>query len=124
MSNRSSNIYKIGGPIPFTQGNCPYCYGLGVITTDHTVSLNLVVLWNYKDWIGWNGVPDHTNVPFGQAQTLSKLSTLSNIKSAKELIIDTDMSAYVKHRFERTSEPNPIGFGSDDYIVANWKRIG
>jgi hypothetical protein len=124
MSGRSSNIYKSGGPIAFTQGYCPYCNGVGRITTDNTINLNIIVIWNYKDWIGWAGVPDNTMTPFGQCQTLSKMSTISDIKNAKEIILDTDIESHVKHRFSRISEPNPIGLGADSYIVTMWKRIG
>jgi aminopeptidase C len=83
-----------------------------------------MVLWNYKDWVGWNGIPDQSMTPFGQCQTLSKMSTISNIKNAQEIILNTDIEKYVKHRFQRISEPNPIGFGADSYIVVMWKRIG
>lgn len=123
MSGRSSNIYRPGGPIDFNYGNCPYCYGIGKITLDETLNTNLIVLWNYKDWIGWNGVPDNTMVPFGQCQTMSALSTLTDIKRAKEIILNTNLSTYVKHRFERSSEPNPIGLGDDAFVLCMWKRI-
>lgn len=123
MSQRSSNIYQSGGPIEFTQGVCPYCHGIGRIASDNTKNLNLMVIWDYKQWIGWNGVPDNTTTAFGQCQTLSKLSTVTDIKNAQEMIVDTDISAYVKHRFQRTSEPNPINFGADSYFATMWKRI-
>ena len=124
ISNRSSNTYRENGPIPFYNGNCPYCYGVGLIYTDTSLDLSMVVIWNYKDWIGFNGIPDNTLIPFGQAQTMSALSTLSSIKRSKELIIDTNLETYTNNRFERTGEPNPIGLGSDDYIVTTWKKIG
>jgi hypothetical protein len=124
MSQRSSNIYQTDGPIPFSQGICPYCHGVGTIATDNTTDLSLMVIWNYKDWIGWNGVPDDTMTPFGQMQTISKMSTLPDIKNAQEVIVDTDIINYVKHRFQRSSEPTPIGLGDSTYIATMWKRIG
>jgi len=124
MTQRSSNQYNGGGPISFTNGVCPYCRGVGLVATSNTKDLNLMVLWNYKDWIGWNGVPDQSMTPFGQCQTMSKISTISDLKNAQEVILDTDISQYVKHRFQRTSEPNPIGLGADSYVLVMWKRIG
>jgi len=124
VSNRSSNVYKAGGPISFTHGNCPYCFGVGTLATDNTTTLYMAVLWNYKEWIGWNGIPDDTLLPYGQCQTLTKISTLTDIKRAKEVLFATDLSAYAKHRFIRVSEPNPIGFGGSDFITTIWKRIG
>ena len=94
-----------------------------MIITDNTTNSNLIVIWNYKDFVGWKGVPDNTTIPFGHCQTMSALSTLSNIKKAKEIILNTDLSAYVKHRFERMGEPNPIGLGNDAYVITTWKRI-
>jgi len=123
MSGRSANTYNGTGPISFTQGVCPYCHGLGTIATDNTLNLNLMVIWNYKDWIGWSGVPDQSMTPFGQCQTISKISTISDIKNAQEIILDTDITKYVKHRFQRTSEPNPVGLGADSYIATMWKRV-
>jgi hypothetical protein len=123
MTGRSNGIYKIGGPISFVQGNCPYCHGLGVLVTDNTLNLSLIVVWNYKEFVGWNKIPDDTMLPFGYCQTMSKLDTLSDIKRAKEIILNTDLSAYVKHRFVRISEPNPIGLGNDAYVITTWKRI-
>ena len=124
QSGRSSNLYNDTGPISFDQGVCPYCHGIGSVVTDNTLNLNLMVLWNYKDWIGWNGIPDDTGMAFGQVQTISKISTLPDIKNAQEIIIDTDIQHYVKHRFQRSSEPNPVGLGADSYIATMWKRVG
>ena len=123
MTGRSNGIYRPGGPISFSQGTCPYCFGLGMLITDNTTNLNLIVIWNYKEWIGWQGIPSDVMTPFGHCQTLSALSTLSDIKRAKEIILNTDLSTYTKHRFDRISEPNPIGLGSDAYIITTWKRI-
>jgi hypothetical protein len=124
MSQMSSNVYKTGGPIVFTQGNCPYCRGIGTIAIDNISLIYMVVLWNYKDWIGWQGIPDQSMTPFGQVQTLSKMTTLPDIKNAKEVLLDVDIAKYVQHRFQRVGEPNPIGFGTSSYIATMWKRIG
>jgi len=124
MTGRSTGIYKAGGPMPFTHGNCPYCFGVGTLATDNTLNTYMAVLWNYKEWIGWAGIPNNTLVPYGQAQTLTAISMLTDIKRAKEVIFATDLSAYVKHRFIRDGEPNPIGFGGSDFLTTMWKRIG
>jgi hypothetical protein len=84
MTGRSSNVWKPTGSIEFSQGNCPYCYGVGQITSEGTLNLNIAVLWNYRDWIGWNNIPDDNRTAFGNVQTLSLLSTLTDIKRAKE----------------------------------------
>lgn len=124
-SDRSANIYKAGGPIVFNQGICPYCGGIGKITEDNTININLAVLWNYKDWIGVNyKLLDNINIPFGYAQLLTKVENVTNIKRAKEIILNTSLSTYTKHRFIVIAEPNPLGFGNDSYITVMLKRIG
>jgi hypothetical protein len=128
MTGRSSNIYQAdpAGPIPFEQGICPKCLGLGKIVTEPTTDISMIVVWNYKEWIGWGGgVTDEMKVPFGYVQTFSSLiDTITNIKRAKEILIDTNILPYVRHSFIRISEPNPVGFGSSRYVATMWKRVG
>lgn len=124
MSNRSSNIYLAGGPISFTHGVCPYCHGMGTLPADTTLNMNLMVIWEPKQWVGWTGVKDNTIVPYGQAQTISTLATLPDLKRCQSLLIDTNIQQYVKYLYERITEPGPLGLGSDDFIVTMWKRVG
>ena len=52
IGKKSSNRYQDGGPVPFPFGGvCPVCNSVGkrpVITTD---TLNLAVIFNYKDFL-------------------------------------------------------------------------
>lgn len=122
QTGRSANIYNGTGSIPFTTGSiCPYCNGKGLIGQEATENVDLIVLWNYKDWIN---VPTTIQVADGMVQTISKTSdTLLKIKQSKEVIFNTRLESAVKHRFGRLGEPNPIGFGDDTYISTMWKRI-
>ena len=121
-SGRSANIYQDGGPIPFRSGQtCPLCGGVGKIISDSTETINMMVIWNYKEWVPMNA---SINVPEGSIQTLSKLATLDEIKRVNEIIVDTDIESYVKHRFQREGEPNPCGFGASSYVATIWKPVG
>src|SRR5690606_18618325 len=51
ITGKSSGKYKAGGPNPFYQGSCPYCYGEGKISEQSTDTLYLLVLWDSKKWI-------------------------------------------------------------------------
>jgi len=117
---RSSNRYQSGGPIPFSTGVCPYCNGAGKIGTEITSTINLAIIYNYKDWIDL-GIEIRS--PNGFVQSLSLLKTLDELKEAKELIVDTDISKYVNQRFERYGEPQPCGFSQATIIATMWKRI-
>ncbi len=114
-----------GGPIEFHGGTCPYCHGRGVIPNIQTETIYLMPIWDYRDWVNWSGTVEGSRYPEGFVQTMSKMAdTITQIKKAKEIIIDTDIEAYVHHRFTRYGEPNPCGFGDDRYIFTIWKRIG
>lgn len=118
MSGRSTNVYKGGGPAPFYTGSCPICHGVNRIADNQTESLNMAVIWDYRQWLGDMAVQN----PEGFVQTISLIDTLDNIKRANEVIIDTDIQNYVKHVFEREGEPNPQGFGASSYVFTLWKK--
>ena len=56
-------------------------------------------------------------------QTISKIDTMPKLLRAKDIQPSTDIDGYVDARFERISDPQPVGFGGDDYVFCNWKRI-
>jgi len=118
ITGRSTNIYNGTGPAPFTQSTCSICNGIGKLNTQSTEIIYMAVLWNYKDWIGVQ-----INSPAGLVQTLSKIDTLDNIKRANEILVDTNIEQYVKHRFQRLGEPNAIGLGASSYVLTMWERI-
>jgi hypothetical protein len=119
IGNKSSNRYLTGGPSPFT-GVCPVCFGQGKIPSEHTESISLSVIYDYKSWLP---TPVEVNSPKGFIQTLSVLATMDEIKEAKEIIANTDLNSYVKSRFERYGEPQPCGLGQATIIATMWKRI-
>ena len=118
----TANLYQSGGPVPFRGGQpCPLCGGAGLILSDETETVFLLVLWNYGDWIG---VPNAISRPAGMVQTISKMSTIGQLKEANEIIIDTDIESRVKHRFVRDGEPNICGLGASSYITTMWSKAG
>jgi len=120
QTNKSNNVYLVGGPIPFTKGICPYCSGEGKIPVEDTTEThNLAVIWDYKKFIP---IAEPIKVTEGSIQTICSMSLIAKFKKVKELIVDTNIEKYVRHRFMRDSEPNPAGFGSDDYIITLWRR--
>jgi hypothetical protein len=125
VGKTSAGIYKTGGPIAFTNGNCPYCHGIGLITVDENSIIYPLVVWNYKDWVGFAGqASNKILVPFGVAQTLTKQATITDIRRAKQIWLSTHLDNYTKHIFERTIEPFTIGLGQQGYCVCNWERVG
>jgi hypothetical protein len=122
INKKSSNRYKAGGPVSFASGQiCPYCNGVGLTGEESTEEVFLCVIWDYKQWrkLGFNLLS-----PEGFVVTLCGMNKLPQIKSAKEVIIDTRISPHVQHRFVREGEPNPLGLGESRYISTLWKRAG
>jgi hypothetical protein len=121
ITGKSANTYRSGGPIPFSKGTCPFCSGEGKIAAENDDdTVNLAVIWDYKKWlqIGYVGSPE------GKVQIICPLGLISRIKKASEIIVNTQLEKFVRHRFIREGEPTPIGFGDDQYIVTMWKRSG
>ena len=128
-TGRSSNVWDPNSPVganfEFHTGICGYCGGLGrTPTADTFETLSFCVIWDYKSWINWNGSSEGSRSPEGFVQTMSAMSTITKIKKAKEIIINTDIDEFVTHRFTRDGEPNPCGFGASSYIFTMWKRAG
>jgi hypothetical protein len=125
VNRRSSNKYTPGGPIPFRTGICPYCHGNGRIETDPpTITIYSCVVWEPKQWIGWTQGVNGPVAPGDLVQTLNKKTDLTNIKRAKEIIIDTDIEQYVHNRFVRDGEPNMCGLGDNEFVWTMWARAG
>jgi len=54
---------------------------------------------------------------------MSKIATITKIKRAKEIIIDTAAEKYTHHKMTRDGEPNVCGFGNSSYVFTIWKHM-
>jgi hypothetical protein len=121
ISHKSSNTYKNGGPLLFSDGQiCPYCRGLGGVYSEAYDTVDFMVLFDYKYWINFNS---KVHSPEGLVQTISKFSDFQKIKKANRIIIDTSIQDYTESYFQRNSEPEPCGFGESSYLFTYWKKI-
>lgn len=122
VRNRSANIYTVGGPIPFTDGQiCPYCHGSGRVQSDPTTeTIELVVIFDPKDWINVGRV----NTADGRIQTVSLFSTTAaKLKRASTIVVGTDVENIERYKYERIGEVTPCGFGSSSFVSVMWKKI-
>ena len=46
------------------------------------------------------------------------------LQRAKDIIVATEVSGFFKHRYERMSEPTPIGLGNNEFVLCTWRRAG
>lgn len=122
ITGKSANTYLSGGPQPFSKGTCPFCNGDGRIAAENDDDIiNLAVLWDYRKWFQVGQVVAN---PDGMIQVICSIALISRLKKAREIIVDTNLEKYVRHKFIRDGEPTPIGLGDDQYIISMWKRSG
>lgn len=115
FGQRSSNIYKAGGPIPFTDGLCPYCEGVGYKEIETTETLKLRVNWSKKQFIK---IATLTTVPDGAVQIIGFLSDLPKIQRSSYIILNSDQNDNYTWAYILYSEPMPHGFKQNRYFVA------
>lgn len=121
VSHKSSNIYKVGGPLEFANGQiCPYCRGLGGIYNQAYDTKDLLVVFDYKYWTNFNSKIQN---PEGLIQTISKLEDYPQIQECNKLIVDTNIQNYTNSYYQRNSEPQPAGLGNSSYFFTYWKKI-
>ena len=121
ISQRSSNRHKTGGPIYFARETiCPVCNGYGYINTVNDETINIAIIFDSKYWLNWGS--NSARISDGMVQSICSIDLLPKFKNCKEMIIDTNLSNYDNYRYSLAGEPEPVGLGSNDYIISMWKR--
>ena len=122
IGNKSSNKYQSGGPVPFPFGSiCPMCNGRGKRGIESTENINLMVIWDNKQFVNTGTV----NSASGDlVQTITFDENTPKLLRAKEVIIMSDKPSLGRQRFERHSSPEPCGWGGSEFMSCLWKRSG
>lgn len=122
ISHLSSNKYNGSGPSPFPEGSiCPVCIGAGTVASKaSTETIYLACIFDSKYWI--NVPPKTLNISDGMVQTICKVELLPKIRNVTEIIIDTNIAKYGNYAYERATDPQPMGLGSNAYIMTMWNR--
>ncbi len=123
LTGKSANTYQTGGPYPFTNGKiCPFCNSEGKIADENDDDIiYLAVIWDQRKWLS---VGQQVVNPQNSIQTICRMGLLNRIEKVKEIIVDTNIEKFVRHRFQRAGKSIPIGFGDNQYIVTIWERSG
>jgi hypothetical protein len=124
ISLLSSNIYNGSGPSPFQEGSvCPVCMGLGLIKNpgkNNIETIHLAFIFDSKYFLNINNKT--VNIPNGTIQSLCNINLLSKLKNASELIFDNNLSNLAHFKYERASDPEPLGLGDNRYIITLWNK--
>jgi len=121
-TQKSSGIYKVGGPISFDNFTvCPICGGDGRSVLEQKENIKLRVYLNQRDWIQTNIKAMVGNDVF---QIIGYMNDLPKIERAKEIIVHSDLVGIKYWRCEPSSEATPWGFRGNRYFVMFLKRVG
>lgn len=118
---KSSNKYKVGGPVEFGIGKiCPVCNGIGSYGEVLSEDAYLAVLWNYKDWVN---PPSNITNPEGFIQTICSKDLLAKIRQCKDMtvVVNENLANPV---FKLNGEPNFAGLGDNNYLFCIWQKTG
>lgn len=122
ISLLSSNIYNGTGPSPFQEGSvCPVCLGLGLSkNTKASETVYLAFIFDSRYFLNINSKV--INIPDGSVQSLCSINLLQKIKNASEIIFDSNLTNIGHFKYERASDPEPLGLGENRYIITLWKK--
>jgi|688.fasta_scaffold00408_40 hypothetical protein len=122
ISLLSSNVYNGTGPASFPEGGvCPVCVGQGTLKgSSSSETIYLAFIFDSKYFLNINSKV--VNIPDGSIQSLCNINLLSKIKNASEIAFDNNLSNIGHFKYERASDPEPLGFGDNRYILTLWKK--
>ena len=122
IGQKSSNRFQDGGPAPFPFGSlCPLCNGNGKKPVTSSENVNLAVIFEPRQFLEMS---TPVNTADGYIQTLANKIMTPKLQRAKEIIVATDISGFFSHRYQRVSEPTPIGLGNNEFVLCTWRRSG
>ena len=130
IGRKSSNRFQSGGPMPFPQGSiCPMCGGAGKRQdVSQTELIDLMVIWDSNAWVRLGGGGEtasrSAHTPNQLAQTISRVETWAKLNRANEIILDTEVEGYKQLKYTRVGDPELVGIGSSQYVIAMWERNG
>ena len=97
------------------------CNGNGKKPVTASENVNLAVIFEPRQFLE---IEAPVNTADGYIQTLAKKDLTPKLQRAKEIIVATDVSGFFTHRYQRISEPLPIGLGNNEFILCTWRRLG
>ena len=109
----STNVYRNGGPAPFSFGACPLCGGDGYSETEVTDTVRLRIYWNRSEWIKIGG---NINIDDAEAMIIGFSSDLPKIMKATQILLVKDSTTTI-HPAILLGKPTPWGFGKNRYFM-------
>ena len=122
---RSTNVYKTGGPAPFTNHTeCPWCNGVGKLIQDVTEEIRLRVYWGGMEVNAamkqFNNL-QIANVQDGLLFVIGYMNDLPRFERCNSILVNTAVRTD-EWKCERISDCIPWGFRKNRYFAAMLKR--
>jgi len=124
FGGQGSNIYRSGGPAPFTFGLCPVCQGQNIKETEFTENIRLRVYFttSREGFITTRFVGDPVNNERFDGQIMGNMDDMVKVKKANYILINDKQSGNQIVKCELAGEPVAWGFGRDKYFACKIKR--
>jgi len=121
LKKRSTGIYTIGGPIPFSRGMiCPYCKGRGILLTPVQKCIKALIKWNPKDAMDYGiSVKDHKDIVRFKTFT----SSVPDLVNANFAISNYDIVDNVKYKVKLIKYPILVGLRESRYCISFWRVL-
>lgn len=121
IRNRSTGVYKAGGPIPFDRGvQCPYCKAKGVTEVSVNKCIKCLIKWNPKD-------SENFGISVSQTKGIVRLKTylteIDDLRRAKFAIVNHDIANIINLKTRLIKGPIPVGLREDRYCISFWELI-
>jgi len=91
-----------------------------VITSE---DIDLIVVWNVKRK---DGVPAIANEKdeYGYAEIMGFITLLPKIQQAQEFILNIENESFLRWRYVKEDEPQPLGLFNKRYFLGRLRRAG
>jgi hypothetical protein len=121
IRNRSTGIYRTGGPRPFKRGRrCPYCKGAGFIETAVNKCIRCLIKWNPRDAANYG-------ISVTRSKNIVKFKTylynFDDLVRTKFAISNYDIRNTAELRVRLIKEPIITGLREDRYCVSFWESV-
>jgi len=121
-------IYKFGGPMPFTLGNCPMCGTDDCLKETEVTEVIKLRIYSVDPTSfsrsTFKKIGVSIDQPQGELLTIGSVDDLVKVKSCNYAVFYSDQEAAAGSlRYKPSTEPQPHGFGKDMFFFCYWNRV-
>lgn len=127
-TNTYGSIYKVGGPMPFTLGNCPACGSDSCHKEVEVTEIIKLRVYSVDSTSFSRSTFKKLGVsidqPQGELLTIGFLDDVPKIKSSNYALFYVDQESSIGSiRYKISTDPQPHGFGKDKFFFCFWNRV-